>query len=126
MRFLMTMLLVLIPLCAQDTPPPQKGRGGGGPPKNLKILKPEEVNATMRAFTQSLGVRCNFCHVQGDNASDENPKKNVARMMLTMVHDINGKFPQVDGKTYVTCYTCHRGKDTPETTPPPPAPGGGQ
>jgi len=116
------MLLVLTPLCAQDAPK-QKGMRGG-PPKNLKILKPEEVRSTMASFTQALGVRCDFCHVQGDFSLDDNPKKTTARAMLTMVHEINGKFPPVEGKMYVTCYTCHRGKTTPETAPPPAAPGG--
>lgn len=109
------MLFVLIPVCALNAQ-------GGGEPKNLKILKPDEVRATMRSFTQALGQRCNFCHVQGDFASDDNPKKTVARSMLTMVGEINAKFPA--GKTYVTCYTCHRGKTIPETAPA--APEGGR
>lgn len=118
MRFLIS-LVMLLPLCAQ---PPQGGQKGGRqqePPKNLKILKPDEVRAAMRSFTQALGVECSFCHVQGDRASDANPKKDVARMMIGMVHDINGKFPDSAGKVYVTCYTCHRGKTEPETAPPP-------
>jgi len=116
MRFLIA-LVILLPLAAQ--PPEGQKKGGGGPPKNLKILKPEEVGPAMRSFTQALGVNCNFCHVQGDRASDDNPKKNVARMMIGMVHDINAKFPDNAGKVYVTCYTCHRGKNEPETAPPP-------
>ena len=91
-------------------------------PRNLKILKAEEVMPTMRSFTVALGVRCDYCHVQ-DRASDENPKKDVARMMLTMVHDvntnINTKLPDTAGKMVVTCYTCHRGKTEPDTAPPP-------
>ena len=75
----------------------------------------------MPAFAMALGVKCDFCHVQ-DRASDENPKKLMARTMLGMVHDINAKFPE--GKTYVTCYTCHRGKNIPDTAPPPAAPPG--
>jgi len=109
-------LVILLPICAQ---PPQDGQKKGMPaPKNLKILKPDEVMPAMRSFTVALGVRCDYCHVQGDRASDANPKKNVARMMLTMVHDINSKFPDGAEKTYVTCYTCHRGKEEPETAPP--------
>jgi photosynthetic reaction center cytochrome c subunit len=79
----------------------------------------------MGMYIQALGVQqsggCNYCHVQGDRASDDNPKKVVARMMITMVHDINAKFP--DGKEHVTCYTCHRGAEMPLTTPAPAAPG---
>jgi hypothetical protein len=124
MRLTVSLLLLLLPLCAQ---PPQEGgrKGGGGfAPKNLKILKPEEVRPAMSAYTRSLGVTCDFCHVMGgDRASDDNPKKNTARMMIAMVKDINAKFPDAATKTYVTCYTCHNGKSTPLTAPPAPTPG---
>ena len=116
MRFLVTMLLVLLPLCAQ-----QKG-GGGGAPKNLKVLTPQELQGgIMRTFVGSLGVAqqggCNFCHVQ-DRSSDENPKKVTARTMISMVKDINTKLNATAEKPAVTCYTCHRGKTEPETAPP--------
>src|SRR5437660_10685249 len=89
-------ILFLATLCvttfvlAQDPPPaaPKKG-GGGGPPKNLKVLKPEEVRTTMGAMRGSLGVQCTFCHVMGDNASDEKPQKLVARAMMKMMNDAN-------------------------------------
>ena len=120
MRFIATMLFVLLPLCAQDAPPQKKG--GGGAPKNLQVLTPAELRAgAMPAFVAALGVGsqggCNFCHVQ-DRSSDDNPKKVTARMMISMVKDINSKFPAAEGKVYVTCYTCHRGKTEPETAPP--------
>jgi len=122
-----TMLCLSTVLCvalfAQDTPPQKKKGGGGGPPKNLKVLKPDvDIRATMGAFRVALGVQCNYCHVQGDFASDENPKKEIARHMISMAMDINGKFP--DGKEHVTCYTCHRGAAMPLTVPPPAAPPG--
>jgi hypothetical protein len=121
MRLTVSLFLLMLPLCAQ---PPQGGGQKGGPPpapKNLKILKPEEVRAAMGSYTRALGVTCDHCHVQGDRASDENPKKNTARMMIAMVKDINAKFPDAATKTYVTCYTCHNGKTTPLTAPPAPA-----
>ena len=77
----------------------------------------------MRTYTAGLGVRCDYCHVQGDFASDENHKKVVARMMITMTQDINSKFPGA-ARERVTCYTCHRGETEPKSAPPPPsAPG---
>ena len=87
-------------------------------PKNLKVLKvpPAELMPIMRAFSAGLGVKCDFCHVKGDFASDENPHKEIARHMITMAHEINAKFP--DGKMHVTCYTCHRGEAEPATAPP--------
>ena len=65
----------------------------------------------MRGAVTALGVMgCDYCHAQ-DRASDEKPTKLMARMMFSMVKDINAKFP--DGKAHVTCYTCHRGTTTP-------------
>jgi len=117
MRFLLTMLFVLVPLSAAG-PAPQ-----GGAPKNLKVLKPEEVRMVMGQFVAALGVGqsggCNFCHVQ-DRSSDEKPQKVTARMMITMVKGINEKVATQTGeagKTFVTCYTCHRGKQEPDTAP---------
>ena len=103
----------------QDAPPPPKK--GPPVPKNLKVL-PADVNLreTMGAFRTALGQQCTFCHAQGDFAADTNPKKEIARLMITMVSEINGKFP--DGKAHVSCYTCHRGKTTPEMVPPPATP----
>lgn len=97
------------------------------PPKNLKVLKVNsgaEIGPIMRTFNAALGVQCNFCHIQGNFASDENPKKEVARHMITMVQNINAAFPGGDEKKMkVTCYTCHRGEAEPKTAPPaaPPA-----
>jgi hypothetical protein len=39
-----------------------------------------------------------------------------ARMMLEMVRDINARFG--DGKTHVTCWTCHRASTQPEVSRP--------
>jgi len=75
-----------------------------------------QVIQIMRNINPSLGVECVYCHVQGDFASDDNPKKETARMMLTMTREINGKF--TDGQQHVTCYTCHRGSTEPARTPP--------
>lgn len=85
-------------------------------PKNLKILPADEnLIPTMRSFTAALGVKCDFCHVQGDFASDDKPHKEIARHMISMAKEINGNFK--DGKTHVTCYTCHRGTTEPATAP---------
>jgi hypothetical protein len=82
-----------------------------GPFKNLKVLKPEQVQPVMIAARQGFGQACTYCHVQGDFASDDNPKKAIGLMMIQMVGEINAKF--TDGKPHVTCYTCHRGEVEP-------------
>ena len=105
---------LLIKLGATEDPP----RGPG--PRNLQILKDASaIRPTMASFTSALGVQCTFCHVP-DRSSDENPHKVTARTMMTMVNEINAKFP--DGKAHVTCYTCHRGENIPQISAPAAAP----
>ena len=102
-------------MVAQDAP---KAKGKGGPPKNLKVLTADNYMDNMRAFVPALGLAdkggCNFCH-EADRSSDAKMEKVMARMMISMVKDINAKFP--DGKEHVTCYTCHRGDTMPKTAP---------
>jgi len=128
MRILLA-LSIAIPLLSQPVfaqPPGGDKKGPPQPHKNLKILTDAEVGPMMRAFTAALGVPCTGCHVAGeagarpDFASDANPKKDVARTMITMVREDNSKF--LAGKTQLTCYTCHRGESMPKTAPDPAAP----
>lgn len=99
--------------------PPQEGKAKRTPqaPKNLQVLTVDDLRSgIMRKFAVALGGNCQTCHVAGDNASDENPHKVIARKMITMTKEINAKFD--DGKEHVTCYTCHRGSHEPAMTPP--------
>jgi hypothetical protein len=106
---------------AQTPPPP--------PMSNLQIFPKDtprpQVLQTMQAFTQSLGVACNYCHVQegrggrNDMASDEKPTKKAARGMMLLAREINTKLPEAVGKsadatTRVGCATCHRGVPIPK------------
>src|SRR5437660_459438 len=104
MRILSVILLTAVALFAQE----KGGKKGPNPfenPTNLKLLKPDaNLRPTMQAFAAALGVQCAYCHVQGNFASDDNPKKETARMMITMAREINAKFP--DGQQHVRCYTC--------------------
>ena len=125
MRRIVLVLLLLLPLCAQEAAQEKKDapkKQQQPNPTNLKVLKVAtggEVVQIMHTFTAGLGVQCIYCHVQGNYASDENPKKEVARQMIKMSQVINANFP--DGKMRVTCYTCHRGEAEPKTAPEPKA-----
>ena len=103
-------------------PPPAQPARVHQAPKNLKILKPEEVRPAMGMFRASLGVTCAACHEQGDFASDAKPEKEIARKMILMTRQINSTFPAgVDEQhtgDHVTCYTCHNGASKPKITPP--------
>ena len=124
MIFPMRILVVLLMALAQDAPKqdaPKKG-GPAPAPTNLKVLKTTsgaEVGQIMRTFTAGLGVQCSYCHVAGNFASDENPKKATARTMIVMMQKINAGFN--DGKMHVSCFTCHRGEAEPKTAPEPKA-----
>lgn len=114
MRFLLALGLGAC-LFGQTPPPAAKPKPE---PKNLKILKPgPDLIPTMRAYAAALGKKCDFCHVQGDFASDANPHKEIARSMIVMTNEVNAKFP--DGKVHVSCYTCHRGEEHPAMAAPP-------
>jgi len=121
MRLVAIPLLALFPLFAQETQEKQdKGKRPTPAPTNLKVLKVssgQEVGQIMRTFTVGLGVQCIYCHVQGNYASDDNPKKDIARHMITMTQQVNGNFSE--GKLRVSCYTCHRGEPEPKTAPEP-------
>lgn len=82
--------------------------------KNIQVFKglPEsQLLPMMNYVAASLGVRCNYCHVQKDGnwdyAADEKGEKKSAREMITMVTGINKN--NFRGNPEVSCYTCHRG-----------------
>ena len=123
--------LIAFVLGSVDSAQVPPGQGGGqapAAPKNLQILKPQEVGPAMRAFAFGLGVQCGYCHVMEptrDMASDEKQTKKTARVMLQMVAHVNEMLATDIGKpaaevTKVQCATCHRGKAIPETPEPPP------
>jgi hypothetical protein len=127
----------------------QGGRGGGEPPKNLQVLPKDtprnQVTALMRTFAMALGVRCEHCHTEApaaaapadaaapaagrggrgggpplDYSLDDKETKKIAREMMKMVSDINGKYLPLTGRTFtdltrVTCETCHHGLARPRT-----------
>jgi hypothetical protein len=70
--------------------------------QNLKVLPADisehDLDSVMHHFSQSLGVKCNFCHVfveaekKMNFVSDEKPEKETARYMMLMSIDINKKY----------------------------------
>ena len=123
-KFLLVFLAACIGIAFGQAPPAGRGPGRGLPaPKNLKILKPDDVIQTMFAIRAGLGVRCDFCHNPQDYASDEKEEKLTARKMLEMVNNINTNTFAGDQK--VVCWTCHRGQQKPEAAPPVQMPGRG-
>lgn len=120
--------------------PPAEGRGAGAAqaPMDLKVLPTtwsrQQVGALMNTFNTSLGVQCSHCHAEDPNAPppaagqnprldyqlDTKPEKEVARGMIKMTMDLNtaarhaGEDETVEK---VSCFTCHRGSETPDKAP---------
>jgi outer membrane lipoprotein-sorting protein len=86
--------------------------------KNIQVLKgipADQLVPGMQFITASLGVECQFCHVEGAFEKDDKKPKVTARKMMTMMFAINKE--NFDGHRAVTCYSCHRGNSVPVATP---------
>jgi hypothetical protein len=130
-RFAIVLIVCSLPLGATLAGGAQDGNAA---PRNLQVLTPDvDLPLVMQEFNDALGVACTHCHVDGDFASDDNPKMAVARTMLRMQQRVAARFPDSgndfqnsrylpfpQGKQYVTCATCHQGSVTPVSAVPDP------
>src|ERR1700733_14981764 len=86
--------------------------------KNIQVLKgipADQLIPAMQFIATSLGVGCEFCHVEGAFDKDDKKPKVTARKMMTMMFAINKD--NFEGHREVTCYSCHRGSTDPVGTP---------
>jgi photosynthetic reaction center cytochrome c subunit len=99
--------------------------------KNIQVLKgipADQLIPSMQFIAASLGVECEYCHVQHAFDKDDKKTKLAARKMMTMMMQIDTD--NFKGEREVTCYTCHRGSVHPvgipilsaENAPAPPTP----
>jgi outer membrane lipoprotein-sorting protein len=87
--------------------------------KNIQVLKgipADQVVPGMQFIATSLGVECQFCHVEGAFEKDDKKTKQTARKMMAMMFAINKE--NFDGHLNVTCYSCHHGNSKPVGIPP--------
>jgi hypothetical protein len=98
-------------------PPAKETKSADQVYKNIQVFKgipASDLEPTMAFISGSLGVKCNYCHVN-PFAKDDKPTKQTARQMIRMVVDLNkGSF---NGEKAVSCYTCHRGNPRPVSVP---------
>lgn len=95
--------------------------------KNIKVLNElpaEQLGRVMNIMSASLGVDCKMCHVSNerDFEKDDIDHKDIARKMIRMTMDLNKN--SFDGKSEISCNTCHNGNERPTAVPslyPPPA-----
>ena len=86
--------------------------------KNIQTLKgipADQLIPAMQFITASLGVECEFCHVQGAFEKDDKQPKQTARKMMDMMFAINKD--NFNGHPAVTCNSCHRGSIDPAAIP---------
>jgi Photosynthetic reaction centre cytochrome C subunit len=120
---------------APQQPRPHRPRPN---PTNLKVLPKDytgdQVVAIMHKFEDQLGVECDYCHAKNptptpttghlDFASDANPMKDRARVMMRMSHEINQTYltqlTTPPPTQQVSCGTCHRGNAKPPAFVPAP------
>jgi photosynthetic reaction center cytochrome c subunit len=109
-------LLFSLPAHAQPAPAGQTAEQAF---KNIQALQgtpADQVFPAMQFIAASLGVECEFCHVEHKFEADDKLAKKTARNMIKMTLAINKD--SFSGRKEVTCYTCHRGGHDPMGTPP--------
>ena len=120
----------LLPLAAAAlvmscTAAPLEAQGRQGPDSLVNTLviphntPVPQVLAMMRGFAGALGVRCEYCHVEGEGGRtnfplDDKRTKRTARLMMRMVQQVNdstlSRIPErPQPSVAVNCATCHRG-----------------
>jgi photosynthetic reaction center cytochrome c subunit len=110
------------PASASPAAPQSAGEPTAGEKfKNIKVLRSmpaSQMLPVMHLMRASLGVTCDFCHVTENNQyeADTKKEKETARHMIQMVLDINKN--NFEGRTVVTCNTCHNGREHPVAVPP--------
>jgi hypothetical protein len=90
--------------------------------KNVQALKGigvDDFMLTMGIMSAAVGSDCVGCHPSAGTTDVDwaldTPRKRTARRMVEMVTAINRD--NFQGRQVVTCWTCHRGRDRPGTTP---------
>ena len=85
--------------------------------RNVQLMKDVPADRFLRimdtGYRQSLGVSCDYCHVEDRWEADEKRPKRAAREMIAMMAMINkhlGSLTEIDTQdASVNCTTCHRG-----------------
>ena len=91
--------------------------------RNIQVLKGIPIDTffdVMGMFASSMGEDCTYCHLKEavfrhEAFGDLTPKITRARQMIAMMKTINDSF--FGGAPRVTCFTCHRGNNSPVNAP---------
>lgn len=109
----------------QNSAPPPGGPSSTTTPKtasqqfkNIQVMKDVpagQIIPGMEFINSSLGVQCDYCHVEHAFDKDDKKPKVTARKMMEMMITINSE--NFEGHREVTCYTCHQGGAKPVAVP---------
>lgn len=85
--------------------------------RNVQLMKDVPADRFLRimdtGYRQSLGVSCDYCHVEDRWEADEKRPKRAAREMILMTRSINEQLHKLTEinteEANVNCTTCHRG-----------------
>lgn len=121
--FVSVILLTSVPRLQARPEPPQNvptsaPKTAGEAFKNIQVLKDipaDQLIPSMQFISSSLGVECDFCHVEREFDKDDKKPKKTAREMMQMMFAINKN--NFQGEREVTCNTCHRGSPHPQAIP---------
>src|SRR5207237_10723893 len=110
-------------MSAQQPSPPAQPLVTDNVFRNIQVLKGIPVDTffdVMGMFASSMGEDCTFCHSKDavfrhEAFGDETPRIRRARQMIAMMNGINQA--NFGGRPMVTCFTCHRGSNSPVTSP---------
>jgi outer membrane lipoprotein-sorting protein len=86
--------------------------------KNIQILKDvpaDQIIPAMQFISASLGVECEYCHVEHAFDKDDKKPKVTTRKMMEMMFNINKE--NFEDQREVTCFTCHQGGAHPASIP---------
>src|SRR5258708_17372584 len=86
--------------------------------KNIQVLKDvpaDQLIPAMQFITASLGVDCEYCHVEHAFDKDDKKPKVTARKMMEMMITINNE--DFENHRVFTCYTCHQSGAHPARSP---------
>jgi photosynthetic reaction center cytochrome c subunit len=107
-----------LPVQAQNVPSSEEPKTTEQAFKNIKVLKglpADLLIPSMQFISASLGVECEFCHVERAFEKDDKKPKEAARKMIQMMFAINKD--NFESHREVTCNTCHRGSPHPVSIP---------
>jgi nitrate/TMAO reductase-like tetraheme cytochrome c subunit len=117
----LSIAMLCLPLLAwQSTSPSPPAKPALPPPlaedvfNNIQLLKgapAESVIPTMEQIRHTIGVDCAYCHVPHDWANDDKKPKQTTRQMFGMLGFIKSTY--FDRQPKVSCWTCHRGQNSP-------------